>query len=154
MKFQSCPYGFTLIELMIVVALIASLSMLTVPHLMKVLAKGKRSEAYLYLRTLMQAEKLYFAEHGRYTMVLQGHGGLGWKPEGLFNYTYGFASTPEGVGHFIGALKTPASALSGATIGENTCTIAAAGKIYGDKIDILTINEQGEISILSDALSH
>ena len=145
-------HGFTLVELMIVVALVACLSMLAVPHLMKVLAKAKRSEAYLYLRTLAQAQKLYCAEHGRYTCVLNGKGGLGWKPEGFFNYTYGFPGTTEGTGHFIGALKTPASELASAQVGEATFTIAAAGKIYGEKVDILTINELGEIVLISDAL--
>jgi prepilin-type N-terminal cleavage/methylation domain-containing protein len=144
--------GFTLIELMIVVALIACLSIIAVPHLMKVLAKAKRSEAYLFLRTIAQAQKIYFAEHGTYTPILQGKGGLGWKPEGHFNYTYGFAGTEEGIGHFIGAFKTPASYLSAARVGEGTYTIAAAGKIYGDQVDILTMNERGEIVLVQDGL--
>ncbi len=144
--------GFTLIELMIVVALIAFLSMLAVPNLMKVLAKAKRSEAYLYLRTIAQAQKVHYAEYGTYTTTLNGKGGLGWRPEGVFNYTYGFPGTPEGVGHFVGALKTPVSALSVGKIGDSTFVIAAAGRIYGEQLDILTINEQGEIALVSDAL--
>ncbi len=144
--------GFTLIELMIVVAIIACLSMLAVPNLMKVLAKAKRSEAYLYLRTLAQAQKIYHAEHGKYTTTLNGQGGLGWRPEGSYNYTYGFAGTAEGVGHFVGKLGTSASSLSAAKIGDTTFTIAAAGKIYGDTVDILTINEEGTLTQVSDAL--
>ncbi len=144
--------GFTLIELMIVVAIIACLSMLAVPNLMKVLAKAKRSEAYLYLRTLAQAQKVYHAEHGKYTTTLNGPGGLGWKPEGSYNYSYGFAGTAEGTGHFIGKLETAATALSAAKIGDTTFTIAAAGKIYGQTLDILTINEEGTICLISDSL--
>lgn len=148
----SSQRGFTLIELMIAVALIACLSMLAVPNLMKVLAKAKRTEAYLYLRSIAQAQKMHFAEHGAYTTSLNGKGGLGWKPEGHHIYTYGFPGTAEGVGHFLGSLKTAASSLSAGHIGESTFTVAAAGKIYGDEIDILTINERGEITLVNDAL--
>ena len=144
--------GFTLIELMIVVAIIACLSILSVPSLLKVLAKAKRTEAYLYLRAIAQAEKIYYAEHGRYTTILNGPNGLGWKPEGSYNYTYGFTGTQEGVGHFIGKLGTPALSLSGAQISDNRFTIAAAGNIYGETPDILTIDEQGVITLISDAL--
>ncbi len=146
------PRGFTLIELMIVVAIIACLSILSVPHLMKTLAKAKRSEAYLYLRAIAQAQKVYYAEHGRYTATLNGPEGLGWTPEGFYNYTYGFAGSQEGVGHFIGKYETPASALSAAQISDNGFTIAAAGRIYGDTHDILTIDEQGRITLVQDAL--
>lgn len=144
--------GFTLIELMIVVAIIACLSLLSVPNLMKVLAKAKRSEAYLYLRSIAQAEKVFYAENGRYTTTLNGSEGLGWKPEGSYNYTYGFAGTQQGVGHFIGKFGTAASALSAAKISDDRFTIVAAGKIYGETPDILTIDEQGTITLVSDAL--
>jgi prepilin-type N-terminal cleavage/methylation domain-containing protein len=148
----STKTGFTLIELMIAVALIACLSMLAVPNLMKVLAKAKRTEAYLYLRTIAQAQKIYFAEHGRYTSILHGKGGLGWKPEGHHIYTYGFPGTTEGSGHFLGSLKTPVSSLSAGQIGQSSFTVVAAGNIYGDEIDILTINERGDITLVHDAL--
>ena len=56
--------GFTLFELMIVIAIIAALSALSVPSLMRYAAKAKRAEAYLYLRTLAHAQKAYFVETG------------------------------------------------------------------------------------------
>ena len=111
------------------------------------------SEVYLYLRTMAQAQMVYYAEHGHYTTTLQGRDGLGWSPEGSYNYTYGFGGTQEGVGHFVGKLGTPASGLSAAKIDDEGFTIAAAGKIYGETLDILTIDETGAITLVSDALA-
>jgi len=76
--------GFSLIELLVVVAIIAFLSALTIPSLMKFLARSKRSEAMLTLRSLYLAEKAHQMEHGTYSSVIMGNDSqsLGWKPEG------------------------------------------------------------------------
>ena len=140
--------GFTLLELMIVVAIIACLSMLSVPRLMKILAKAKRSEAYVYLRTIAQAQKIYFAEQGSYSSSLKE---IGWSPEGAFNYTYGLPGTQEGEGCFVGKLGTSSSQLRGGITKEGFI-VSAAGTIYGEVPDIVTINQDGEIVIVQDGL--
>ena len=140
--------GFTLLELMIVVAIIACLSILSVPRLMKTLAKAKRSEAYVYLRTIAQAQKVYFAEQGTYSTSLKE---IGWKPEGAFNYTYGLPGTQEGEGCFVGKLGTPSSFLKGG-ITKKGFVISAAGTIYGDAPDVLTVNQEGVIEVVQDGL--
>ncbi|MGC2310693.1 MAG: prepilin-type N-terminal cleavage/methylation domain-containing protein [Candidatus Babeliaceae bacterium] len=145
--------GFSLMELMIVITIIAFLAMIAIPGLMKVLARAKRTEALVNLRALYMAEKTFWAEHGNYTNILQGAGGLGWKPEGTLNYTYGFSNGSEGHSYFTGSLKTPASALQGSGVSEGGFTIAAAGDIDGDgKPDILTIDHTGAIKIVQDDL--
>ncbi len=145
--------GFTLVELMVVIAIIACLTMVSLPGLLKFLAKAKRSEAYLYLRTLAQAQKSYFIEHGTYTKNIGGSSGLGWQPEGTFNYSYGFPDGAEGEGHFTGQLKTSPALLSGASVSRTGFTLYAAGQIYGDKPDIISIDEKNVIKIVSDALT-
>jgi len=146
--------GFTLIELMIVIAIIAFLSVLAIPSLMKFLAKAKRTEAYINLSSLAMAEKAYFAEHGKYTTSLSGANSLNWQPEGNFNYTYGFSSGSEGQAYFVGALATPASSLSQAQITKDGFKICAAGDIDGDgKPDILCIDQSSKITILEDDLA-
>src|SRR5579862_9911215 len=93
--------GFSLIELMVVVAIIAFLAMIAVPNFNRFLAKAKRAEAYMNLHSIYAAEKAYFAENGTYSDVLYGEGGIGWKPEGKPHYSYGFAGT-EGRNNFVG----------------------------------------------------
>lgn len=152
--------GFTLIELMIVVAIIAFLAVVSVPSFMKFLAKAKRAEAYMNLSSIYAAQKAYFAEHGKYSDVLSGQGGIGWKPEGYkgggknekYYYTYGFAGS-EGVNHFTGKLETASSNLSASKVSPEGFIAVAAGDIDGDGVaDILTVDENNNIVVVQDDL--
>ncbi len=162
MKMQQKHCGFTLIELMIVVAIVAFLSMISVPNFMRFLSKAKRAEAYMNLGSLYIAQKAYFAEHGKYTTNLSGPDGAGWKPEGYsgggsgerFYYTYGFADGQEGQSHFTGKLNTPASELQGTKADQNGFVACAACDIDGDgELDVLTVNEFNEIKVVKDDLA-
>lgn len=154
--------GFTLIELMIVVAIIAFLAMISVPSFTRFLAKSKRTEAYMNLSSIYAAQKAHWAEHGTYTTVLNGPGGIGWKPEGYkgggsqenFHYTYGFGTGAEGINHFTGKLNTSASNLSKAYAGKDGFLVLAAGDILGNgKTDILSVDQYNNITVIQDALS-
>ncbi|MGE0009193.1 MAG: type IV pilin protein [Candidatus Babeliales bacterium] len=162
MKQKSVCSGFTLIELMIVVAIVAFLSMVSIPSFFKFLAKAKRAEAYMNLGSLYVAQKSHWAETGAYSSVLKGAGGIGWAPEGYtgggaderFYYTYGFAQGQEGSHHFTGKLETAASSLQGTTANATRFVAAAAGDIDGDgEADVITVNDQHDIKILKDDLS-
>lgn len=58
--------GFTLIELMIVVAIIGILAAVAIPAFMEYMAKGKRSEVKIQLNRLSKASKAYYVEHSGY----------------------------------------------------------------------------------------
>lgn len=154
--------GFTLIELMIVIAIIAFLAMVSVPTFTKFLAKAKRTEAYMNLSALYAAEKAFWAENGSYSTILNGQGGIGWQPEGYkgggtqehFYYTYGFASGSEGQHYFTGKLNTPANHLGKGYANKDGFLIIAAGDILGNgKPDILAVDQYNHITILQDALN-
>ena len=147
--------GFSLIELMIVVAIIAFLAMVSIPTFKRFLYKCKRSEAYMNLHSIYAAQKAYWAEHGRYAEVLSGENSLGWKPEGSIYYTYGFGGGTEGKSYFVGSLGTPSSALTDAkATKDGFASVRAAGDIDGDgEPDVLTINENNEIKIVKDDLA-
>ena len=145
--------GFNLIELMIVLAIVAILSAIALPGFMCFLSKAKRTEAYVTLRSLYAAEKAYWIEHGVYSSVLMGADGIGWKPDGQLNYTYGFSHGSEGKNYVVGKFKTPASALQLTKAATNEFIIAAAGDIDGDgEPDVLTIDQNGIIVIVKDDL--
>lgn len=141
--------GFTLIELMIVVAIIGFLAMVAIPSFKKFLAKAKRTEAYMNLNALATAEKIYWAEHGTYSTDLVA---IGWKPEGQTQYTYGFSGA-EGKNYITGALGSTISAVSGVA-GKDSFIATAAGDIDGDgEPDIITINQDMNIVIVKDDLA-
>ncbi len=150
--------GFSLIELMVVVAIIAILAMVAIPKFTHFLSKAKRAEAYANLHAIYAAEQIYKAEHGTYTTDLRG---AGWRPEGYkgggiaenFNYTYGFPGA-EGKNYFTGKLQASSANLSIANAGKNSFVAVAAGDIDGDgDADVITIDETGAIKIVKDDLS-
>lgn len=146
--------GFTIIELMIVVAIIAFLSMVAVPTFSKFLAKAKRAEAYMNLSSIYAAEKAYWAEHGTYSDVLSGDGGIGWQPEGNINYSYGFSGA-QGRNNFIGKLNTPMSGVGNSHADAQGFVAVAVGDIDNDgQPDVLTVDQNGTIVIVQDDLAN
>lgn len=153
--------GFTLIELMIVVAIIGLLSMIAIPNFSRYVAKAKRAEAYMNLNSIYAAQKAYWAENGQYTTILNGAGGAGWKPQGYhgggaseqFYYTYGFAGGGEGASYFTGKLQTSSSSLAGSRADTQGFVAIAAADIDGDgQQDVIAIDHNGTITIIEDDL--
>ncbi len=60
-------YGFTLIELMIVVAVIGILAAVAIPSFSSYITRSKASEAFTVLQGIRDREEAYFTEFKRYT---------------------------------------------------------------------------------------
>jgi type IV pilus assembly protein PilA len=71
--------GFTLIELMIVVAIIGILAAIAIPNFMNYQCKARQSEAKTALGTLRTLQEAYFAEYDTYTADI---GALGFEMKG------------------------------------------------------------------------
>ena len=76
--------GFTLIELMIVVAIIGILAAIAIPNFLRFQAKSKQSEAKTNLGGIFTAEISYFGEHNFMGNFQQ----IAWSPTGTARYTF------------------------------------------------------------------
>jgi type IV pilus assembly protein PilA len=81
--------GFSLIELMIVVAIIGILATVAIPNFQRFQAKAKQSEARSSLAAIYTAEKAFHSEWNAYTSDLSL---AGFRPEGPLNYLVGFSA--------------------------------------------------------------
>ncbi len=80
--------GFTLVELLIVVAIIGVLSTIGVPTFRKMIQKAKKSEAKVNLGGLYTSEQAFFSEYGVYGNNLNA---IGFETDGQSPiYTIGF----------------------------------------------------------------
>jgi type IV pilus assembly protein PilA len=77
--------GFTLIELMIVVAIIGILAAIAIPNFIKFQARSKQGEVKANLKSLFTAQRAYFQEKDRYVENIND---IGFGPERGNRYAY------------------------------------------------------------------
>lgn len=110
--------GFTLIEIMIVVAIIGIISAVAYPSYMAQVQKSKRSDAQVGLQQLAQRQEAYFSRTYSYasTLLQLGYGNVTSidSPEGM--YTHSISST------------TPATCDGTATVACTSFTVSAVPK--------------------------
>jgi type IV pilus assembly protein PilA len=77
--------GFTLIELMIVVAIIGILAAIAIPNFIKFQARSKQGEAKANLKSLFTAQRSYYQEKDKYLNTIND---IGFGPERGNRYAY------------------------------------------------------------------
>lgn len=140
--------GFTLIELMIVVAIIGILAAIAIPNFLKFQAKSKQSEAKTNLKAVYTAETSYFGEYSTYNTF----DAVNWEPVGTsqrYDYALGGdqgIATPPGPGSDFSIISTDTiddtAGLANIDVGQNQFTAGAIGNIDNDAdLDSWTIND-------------
>lgn len=81
--------GFSLVELMVVVAIIGILSSIAIPSINKYIARARQSEAKANLSLIYTSNKAFFAEYNLYDSRFDV---IGYRPEGQLRYNIGFAT--------------------------------------------------------------
>jgi type IV pilus assembly protein PilA len=112
MKLHTRKGGFTLIELMIVVAIIGILAAIAIPNFLRFQLRSKTGEAKTNLAAIRTAQEGYFAEYASYVTCAPNPAAvsqaktpwgvpvdfdqLGWAPEGDVYYQYEVTSNGGG----------------------------------------------------------
>ena len=129
--------GFTLVELMIVVAIIGVLSAVAVPNFKKYQARAKTSEAKVQLAAVYTAEQAFFGDYGIYHTCLyyMGYNPVAEAPSRYYAIGFNVASAIDGTAY----ASAENSGLDGAScLAANPAvdgnSFFAAGKSSGNAI--------------------
>ncbi len=87
--------GFTLVELLIIVAIIGILAMIAIPSFLGQQKRAARTEAHTNLQNLRLLQEQFFAENGAYTATIDSYKGThfpttGWSDDGIEDTLRGF----------------------------------------------------------------
>lgn len=113
-KFHTRNGGFTLIELMIVVAIIGILAAIAIPNFLRFQLRSRVGEGKTNIAAIRTSEEAYAAEYATYVGAAAAPGGalsgdkqnwltatpgfdtIGWFPEGEVYYNYNVTVAPGG----------------------------------------------------------
>lgn len=123
--------GFSLVELMVVVAIIGVLAMMAVPRVNSFIAKSRQSEAKVNLSSFYTFNKNFYVEFQGYTNSFEA---MGFSPEGQLRYNVGIGGGADANSQYRNLKGDP-----GGTTDTLTRCPVIDGKV-GNDVECFTMN--------------
>jgi type IV pilus assembly protein PilE len=137
---RACQAGFTLIELMIVVVIVAVLTMVAVPTYLSQIRESRRTEARNYLVELASREERYFATQNAYTSTASNLGYSGFGP------TY-----PVGSGYYYLTITEPYPSITAPSYLLTATPVPGKGQDKDSYCASFTVDSTGKRSATNSA---
>jgi len=153
--------GFTLVELMVVVAIIGVLASVAIPSFLNYQLTSKRAEAYANLASLAKSQKAYYAEYNRFVDVAsEPYGALGVLPTSTKRDKTSIDSAfavvgwvPDGNVFFDYDTVTPDSTGASCDCDEACFTAAAYGDLDGNgRMSVLLYAQPDAVGDFCDSM--
>jgi type IV pilus assembly protein PilA len=141
-KFLKNPSGFTLVELMVVVAIIGILSAIAVPNFKKYQAKSKQSEAKIQLAAIYNSEVGTQSDYDTYGTCLNM---MGYEQSPRGYYTVGFLTGLDATAKFSGCSSGGITAAATAAANTDRITVPLA------QLAAVTANKPATLTLASTA---
>ncbi len=144
-RVASSARGFTLIELMITVAIVALLASLAYPAYTGSILKGKRAEGRAALTEMLQQQERYLTQTGSYMTFAAGATGNNGTTRGGTNVAIPFRTTSgdsaTGSAYRLAAAACPAAS---GTFALNECvSLSAEPNMTDPEVNTLTLTSTG-----------
>jgi len=121
--------GVTLIEVMVVVAIVGMLAAIAIPAYNDYITRSRRSDAFTALETVRAAQEMWRAEKGSYCITADFNAGL------LPGCSQNMAENNYTI--------TVATGAAPATTFTATATVKAGGKQTNDKYSMFSVDQNG-----------
>jgi type IV pilus assembly protein PilA len=137
--------GFTLIELMIVVAIIGILSAIAIPNFARYQSKSRQAESKIALASIYGGQKAFYAEYSAY---VGDHNAVGYVPEGFKRYySVGWAGNYGGtiLGWSGGGFSQPSYPRTNFPPSWTTCSPGLATTMSGNDVQSFSVAASGQL---------